>query len=1494
MRFGELLATAIKHFGERERRAWMGRNRAHIEFKHVGAAEYPLFEAAVRERAKELAQLLWVEVNPYTERVVFAFEDGAYSEHRLKELVASAERSAGLGSAKFQDRDADHPADVEPTERLTLELAADMVGLAVGLGLKFTPLPPSMVASGTASILAVVRATPRLRRSLDERFGFDRSDLALGITGGLTLGFAQRPLSSAVELFHKAALYREERGRRQVWEQREPELCGAPITYDPALLATEPRPRPMPPGPIEEYADKAWMVGLGGFAVSFLTTRSVPRATAALFGGLPKPARLGRDVFATGFSQTLAKRGVLVKNRHILRRLDRVDCLVLQGDLVARDRFVVGEIITESEGLNENEVRARVNSLFDAEHAIEVQRADAWSLGPPPLVRASLSPKLGEQHRRMSAQGGLVLALAHGVVAVALVEVRVITQTGIDELIAAAHAAQMRVVIASSDEEVLQGLPADDTIGEGEGMRLGIRRLQREGRVVCVVGTGNSPGLAVADVAIGLTRHTLEPTPWAAHILCSDDLTDVRFIIHACVIARQISKQSVNVALGAATVGALVSAGGLLPLTGRRVLTVVNAASMIAMLNGVRGSATLARQALPPPRDRTPWHALDARGVLTQLTTAETGLSHREASERTRPEATPRTRFSGLSEAITDELFNPLAPLLAAGAGLSAVVGSFGDAAMVGGVVVVNAVVGGVQKFRTERAIYDLAQSSRRRASVLRAGEVLEVDAAQLVRGDILLLGPGDAVPADCRILESESLEVDASGLTGESLPVKKSAAPSFEANVADRTSMLFEGTNIASGRAKAIVVAVGDVTEARRGAVAPRHDASRSGVERRLKSLIDLTGPIALGAGAGLIGVGLLRGRKLEDLVGSAVSLAVASVPEGLPVLATAAQLAAAERLSKRGALVRNARSIEALGRVDVLCLDKTGTLTEGRIELSLVADLSGEHELSEDGYARGFAILGAALRAAPDPQHHVSQGDPTDASLFRAAAHFAVRAEHGREAWQRLAELSFESGRGYHAVLGESAIGALLSVKGAPEILIPRSTYVEVDGQIVPLEEETRTQLDEIATRMARRGLRVLAVGEKLATPHALVEPSQVNDLVFQGFIAFRDPVRPTSAAAIERLRRAGVRPVMITGDHPSTAEAIARELGLLRGDRVMSGAELSRLSDEELDAKVDHIAVFARVTPPQKVRVVRALQRASHVVAMVGDGANDAPAIRLANVGIAIGEQSTSAARAAADIVLTDERIETLVDAIAEGRAMWASVRDAVSILVGGNLGEIAFTLLGGLVDGRPPLNPRQLLLVNLLTDVAPAMAIALRPPDAATLSSLANEGPDASLGQPLNRDIAARATITAIGAGTAWMASRFTSSRPRASTVGLLALVGTQLGQTLVSGRFNRSVVTTSLASAGVLAAIVQTPGVSGIFGCRPIGPIGWALAVGSSAGATALGAYFPQLSNEAIKWWRLNRRMSLADDPDVSQPEPHGLRHSIAAIAGELGASSAEG
>jgi cation-transporting P-type ATPase I len=1184
----------------------------------------------------------------------------------------------------------------------------------------------------------------------------------------------------------------------------------------------------------------------------------VQRAIAALFAGLPQPARLGRETFCAELSRALANRQALVVDADALRKLDRIDCLVLESGLVARDRYEVRELLVVG-GVDEAEMRKALMALLDVERPIEKRAVGDITFGALGVLGCEVPEELGPRASELGRRGGLVVGLMQRGELVALAEVELIPQTGIDELISAAHEAEMRVVVAGSDESVLAGLPADDTIGGGEELSRGIRRLQREGRAVCLVATSRSPRVD-ADLTIGLMREGEAP-PWGAHVICRDDLSDVRFLIHAAVAARQVAKQGVNIALGAATLGALVSAGGVLPLTSRRVIAVVNAASLVSMANGVRGSFALARRALPAPRDRTPWYALEARSVLVKLRTSEQGLLRREALRRKRPNlADSRSRVGELVEAVTDELFNPLAPLLAAGAGLSAAVGSFGDAGMVGGVVLLNALIGGAQRYRTERRLRELSRGERRYARVRRGNALLDMPEHELVRGDIIVLEAGDVVPADCRILSAEALEVDASSMTGESLPVRKSPSASFESHVADRSSMLYDGTAIAAGRAVAVVVATGEETEARRGASAVKRDPSRGGVERRLRSLIHMTGPVALGAGVSLIGAGLLRGRKLEDLVGSGVSLAVASVPEGLPLIATAAQLAAASRLSQRGALVRNVRSIEALGRVDALCLDKTGTLTEGRIELGSISEGTSDAAASYGDNER--SVLAAALRAAPEQRIGSTKTDPTDAALYRAAETQSVRAFDGAGGWLRLREQPFEAERGYQVVLGETREGALLSVKGAPEKLIAHVARLRKSGQELEVDEAGRLALLERARELGGAGLRVLAVAEaRVAVDH---DVAQLPPLTFRGFVAFHDPVRPTSAQAVSDLHAAGVVTYMLTGDHPSTAEAIAREVGLLApGGIVMSGGALAQFSDEELDAQLGRVRVFARVTPAQKVRIVRALQRAGRVVAMVGDGANDAPAIRLANVGIAVGRHSTAAARAAADVVLMDERIETLVHAIVEGRAMWASVRDAVSILVGGNLGEIGFMLAAGLLDGRPPLNPRQLLLVNLLTDVAPAMAIALRPPSLDTLNALRSEGPEASLGQPLNRDIALRALVTSLGAGSAWIVGRF-GGRERANTVGLLALVGSQLGQTLLSGKMSRPVVITSVASAATLAAIVQTPGVSQLFGCKPLGPFGWATAIGASAGATALAGYFPELVNATMKRLHLDKPVMVED------------------------------
>lgn len=1432
------LGSVASLFRARSRRVAVGSTRAHVEYRRAAPGELQRLASAMQRIAASLGHLSWVEVNPDTQRVVFAFESGAYTADELCAAVEAAEREAGVSAARFSEQQRLHPADSADALRLLVELLADSAAFVLGLSLRFSPLPAFPFAGNLVALLSVVRSVPRLELALARHLGPERADFIINLVSSLAQGMAQRPFSSFVDALHKLALHAEVRSQRELWMRRDRDLCRAPGPLDRLGAERGERPVPLPRGPIEEYADRAVFVSLGGFALSFLTTRSFQRATAALFGGLPRPARLGREVFAARLSRGLAGRGVLVLDPGVLRRLDRIDCLVLDGELVSRRQVVIGAVIAEDPEANE-EAREHAQKLFNAKRPLEVQSDGLWQLGPFRRSDASSDVALRQAAESRARQGGLVLSLERAGRVVAIVEVEILAQTGVEELIDAAHEAEMRVVIAHASDDVLQDLNADHVITESEGLLQGVRRLQREGQGVCLVSANGGEALWAADCGVGLCSGERQ-TPWSADLLASNDLADVLFVIQACAAARRVAKRSVNIALGAATLGTVASAGGIVSLTHRRVMLVVNSASLISMFNAVRASRALELYATPAPRDPTPWHALEPEGVLARLGSSPHGLAPAEVERRQagRLVSKPVGGLAGLGEAITDELFNPLAPLLAAGAALSAMVGSLSDAAVLGGVVGASAVAGGVQRFRTERRIRILSRTEPIKALVRRHGSVRVVEEGELVHGDVIVLNAGDVVPADCRVVEARALEIDASSLTGESLPVSKHVEPSFELQIADRSSMLYAGTAVAAGHALAVVVAVGDATVTRHGAAGARATRGQGGVERRLRALMDLTGPMAIAACVGVVGGGLLRGRKLEDLVGSGVSLAVASVPEGLPLLATAAQLAAAERLSQRKALVRNPRSIEALGHIDVICLDKTGTVTRGHLELSEIYASAGFVPLG--GSSGGeLSVVAGALRATALEQQGAGAADPTDDALRRAGVQLGVSAGVDAPGWQRASEIHFAPGRNYHATLAETESGPRLSVKGAPEAVLALCDRARVTGGA--LTGALRASLAEAVDRLAHKGLRVLAVAERSAGSLEALEPRHVNGLELLGFLAFSDPVRPTAKRAIAGIRRAGVQTVMVTGDHPRTAEAIASELGLLEGRRVMSSWELASLNDEALDAELDSVAVFARVTPSQKVRIVRALQRRGSVVGMVGDGSNDAPAIRLADCGIAIGEHCTAAARGAADVVLMDGRVETLVDAIIEGRAMWASVRDAVSILVGGNLGEIGFTLGVGLLEGRPPLNARQLLLVNLLTDVAPAMAIALRPPSPDALEALATLTPDQTLGRPLNRQIAFRALATGMGASGAWFVARLTGTTGRARTVALAALVGSQLGQTLRSGGLSTPVVTTSLLSAAALVGVIQTPGISHFFGCRPLGPLGWGTAVVASIAATSLAS-----------------------------------------------------
>jgi cation-transporting ATPase I len=1435
----------------RSRRSWTNEERAHLELRALAPEELAAFAGELEAVLGALDAVHWVEVNGYLGRVVVAFDAEAVSVADLVAEVEGVEETCGFGDRPFPSALETHPGDVEPLLREAAKVGADVVSLAVAFPLRILkPLTGGAVRTVAASAVAVVNGVPKVRGVIEARFPSPVTDVSLAVVNTLVQGIGMGPLAPLTELGHHLQILLELQAGRAAWAAREPELFSKPA-FGPLPALAPPRPGPLPAGPVERFADRAWTVSLAAAGTMLVTTRNPAMAGRALEAGVPKAARYGKEAFAATIGRALSGRGVVVVHRSALRVLDRVDCLVLQGDLLVTDDLVPGEIAPVGDA-DPAELRRVVRSLLDPTCPTATVDRDGWHLGPLDRVPLELSDRTRQRGVDLAGPGVPVLGLARGPDLRALVQLRPALRPEADDIVALARAGNLEVAIAlPPDADGAPGrhgavpLEADRVVPDGDDLGDAVRALQREGRVVCLVGgDDSSAGLCAADCGIGI-HEPGDAVPWGADIIATG-LHDAAFLVEACADARAASLWSARTATLGASLAAFLAFRPL-PGSGLRVGTAVNGAALVTMAGGTRSALALAQRPRPLPRDPTPWHALEPQAVLERTGSSSDGLSPAEAGRRRPARKGEVPGPLRLARDMADELVNPLTPILAVGAGLSLVTGAPVDAAMVGGVVVLNAVIGGVQQFRADEAFAALQRVGARRATVRRNGEESVIDAADLVPGDVVRLRAGDAVPADLRILTAEWLEVDESSLTGESLPVAKDPEPTIALTLAERTSMLYDGSSVAAGEAVAVVVATGSATEARR-AVAAASEAPATGVEARLQYLTNLTVPVAIGSGLVTIAAGLLRRQPFGQLAAGAVSLAVAAVPEGLPLLASVAQLSAARRLARHGILVRNTRAIEALGRVQVMCVDKTGTVTEGRLSLTCVAFLDGTEEPLDGLSELGRKLLRAGLRATPKPTSGGRLPHPTDAAVAEGAERAGIDARHGYDDWQRIDEMPFEPGRGFHATLAQRAGELILSVKGAPEIVLPRCTHW-ADGSEKnpePFTDEARARAAETLQALTRRGLRVLCVARRPGTERRDLDDDRIQNLIFLGFLAIADPVRPTAAEAVADLRAAGVQVVMITGDHPSTAEGIAAELGLLNGHPTVTGAELDELDDDELAQRLPGVAVFARVTPAHKVRIVRALQQAGSVVAMTGDGANDAPAIRLADVGIALGHRSTEAARDAADLVVLDDRIEVLVDAVAEGRGMWVSVRDAVALLVGGNLGEIGFTVGGALLGGQTPLNPRQLLLVNLLTDVAPAMAIAVQPPARRSFTELLREGPEESLGSALDQAILWRAVCTGTAATGAWVVGRATGTPARARTIGLAALVGTQLAQTLAAGRPSPATVASVVGSGALLVVVIQTPGLSQLFGCTPLDPLGWGTAAVASGAGTGAALILPRL------------------------------------------------
>lgn len=1426
-----MLPEPVRSMLPRPRRTQKCAGGVRVELRHIGGPGTDRVARALEDRLRAVG-MDRAEVNGAL-GCVFVGCDAATAD--LDKLVAIVDEFDVDGGGQ-----AGGPLaldGVEQQARAAVSLGLHLVGTGLALAGQVARLPK--LSPAVPAVLSLAEHAPRVRRELERYMGRPAADALVVSSRVVTQTLAMRPLSMLVDSVAAAGRYIDSCAGRRAWELREEEFADADGAYRHTRVAGRPRPVPLPHGPIERYADAASAVTLAGDAVVTLVSRDHQRGLSTLVTGIPKAAHVGRDAFSGAFVRALAKRGGMVLDRVALRRMDRIDTVVLDAAVLTTGAWTIDGVIPLDVDQDLDELHARLYALVDLADPAASRERDGWAAGPYSAVREP------SEVRKWRRQGVRPVSVSRQGIPIALVGLAPEPHPLAEALAAAAKGAGT-VILAGGEAGLGLRLGVDQVVDGGSRLAASVRALQSEGHVVAVVSRTSRRGLRQADLGIGVLRGARR-VPWDADVI--SDLDGVHLLLRCVPYAKSASRRSVRLAAAAGVVGAGMAVLGPAGTAVARAHLIRDCTSVAALVTGEWAGREVRRTAPPVDADRTPWHAMAVPDVLDLLRTSPHGLTEKEAARRkTKPARPEFTGPTSLAMASVEELANPLTPVLAAGAGLSAAVGSVLDAVLIAGVMVVDAVIGGAQRCGADRELHRLTEITAVRVRLRRPGGGVSGVADDLVKGDVIELRAGDAVPADGRLIQAVGLEVDESTLTGESQLVTKTDAPTAAAAIADRRSMVYEGTTIAAGHGLAVVVATGEETQAGRTARLAPDGPLVSGVELRLRRLSRRILPAAIGSGAFLMVLNLLRGSPLSAALAPAVSLAVAAVPEGLPFIATVAELASSKRLSKRNTLVRNPSTIEALGRVDVLCFDKTGTLTEGRISLRQVSD--GDHARPVETLTPELKeIVGAALRAGPRFGGGRAIPHPTDRAVVEGAAKLHIAPKDGLGEWHRVDELPFEPARGYHAVLGLSESGHLLSVKGAPEVVLDRCTHLIRDGRPVPMGAKSRHELGKEVDRRALEGFRVLAVAERRASSRADLDESRIERLCFLGFLCLADPVRPTAKQSVDGLMRAGVRVIMITGDHPSTAEAIAAEIHVLNGQRVMTGPELERLDDDALIAVLPEVAVFARTTPEHKARLVSCLRRAGKVVAVTGDGANDVPAIRLADVGIALGPQATPAARAAADIVVIDDRIETIIDAISEGRAMWGSVRDSLGILLGGNVGEIAFTVGSSLLSSRSALNARQLLLVNLLTDMLPAMAVAVRPPDAQSPEKLLAEGPEVSLGAALTRDIYVRAVTTAAAATAAWLLGRMTGTPGRASTVGLIGLVGAQLLQTLTVGGRDRTVFLASVSSLAALMVIVSVPGLSQVFGCRPVGPFGWAIGLGCSVVAALVAALMERASAE---------------------------------------------
>jgi Ca2+-transporting ATPase len=734
------------------------------------------------------------------------------------------------------------------------------------------------------------------------------------------------------------------------------------------------------------------------------------------------------------------------------------------------------------------------------------------------------------------------------------------------------------------------------------------------------------------------------------------------------------------------------------------------------------------------------WHTLSPEATCSCLQTTRTGLSAGEAAERLALQGPNELRCAPRTTALAmflAQFKNTMIVILLVATLASALLGHGIEAVAITVIVLFAVLLGFIQEYRADRALETLGRMAAPTAAVLRDGRELRVPARELVPGDVVLLQVGDRVPADLRLLEAINLQTVEAALTGESQPVTKQTAAleSPSLSIGDRINLVFAGTAVSYGRGSGVVVATGMATEfGKIACLLESVESPQTPLQINLDRVGRLLAIAALALVAVIVVLGLWRGQSFIEMLIFGIALAVAVVPEALPAVVTISLAIGAQRMVRRHALIRRLPAVETLGSTTVICSDKTGTLTRDEMTVRALYVNGSEVTVDGAGYAPSGtfrhedavitpdAILLQLLRAATlacnaqleresEQGRWLIKGDPTEGALVVAAAKAGLNKAELEASLPRVAEIPFSAEAKRMTTLHAGQDGVFACSKGAPEVILASCTHLLTAAGRVVLDPAERSALLARAQDLASRALRVLAVAERAP---ATVENAE-EELTFLGLLGMSDPPRPEAREAIATCRTAGIRPVMITGDHPVTAAAVARELGLLSGGRVVTGNELDDMDDAELSRAIGAIEIFARVAPAHKLRVVTALQQLGEVVAMTGDGVNDAPALQQADIGIAMGITGTDVSRDAAAMTLTDDNFASIVAATEEGRGIFGNIKKYLMYLLSSNIGEIGLMAAATLAGAPLPLTAVQLLYVNLATDGLPALALAFDPPD-----------------------------------------------------------------------------------------------------------------------------------------------------------------------------------